>query len=46
MCLETTKLEYAQEVLTRDPIIQSLTGGDLTNTIVSAKMMDGSAFLA
>lgn len=31
ICLETSKLEYAQELLSREPIIQSITGGDLTN---------------
>ena len=29
MCLESTKLEYVQEVLSRDPIVQMLTGGNL-----------------
>ena len=31
MCLESTKLEYVQEFLSKEPYLQSLTGGDLTN---------------
>jgi uncharacterized protein YciI len=30
VCLESTKLEYAQQVLSQDPIVQMLTGGDVT----------------
>mmetsp|Transcript_8723 Transcript_8723/g.12340 ORF Transcript_8723/g.12340 Transcript_8723/m.12340 type:complete len:370 (-) Transcript_8723:87-1196(-) len=31
MCMESTKLEYVQELMAREPIIQSLTGGDISN---------------
>ena len=31
MCLESQKLEHVQELLSREPIIQSLTGGDITD---------------
>lgn len=31
MCLESTELAYARDLLARDPFVQSLTGGDLTN---------------
>ena len=30
MGMESTRLEYVEEVLSRDPIVQMLTGGDLT----------------
>ena len=30
MCLESTRLDYVQKVLAQDPIVQMLTGGDLT----------------
>jgi uncharacterized protein YciI len=29
MCLESTRLEYAQDLLSREPIVQMLTGGSL-----------------
>lgn len=31
MCLESTKLEYVQEALSKDPIVQMLTAGDISN---------------
>ena len=31
MCLESTEIGYAREVLAKDPIIQKLTGGDISN---------------
>lgn len=31
MCLESTKLEHVQDLLRREPIIQMLTGGDISN---------------
>jgi len=31
MCIESTTVEYAQDVLSRDPIVQMLTGGDTSN---------------
>jgi len=31
MCLESTALSHVQEVLAKDPIVQMLTNGDLTN---------------
>ncbi len=31
MCIESTSLEHAQDVLSRDPIVQALTGGDVSN---------------
>ena len=31
MCLESQKLEYIQEALQQEPIIQSLTNGDISN---------------
>lgn len=31
ICIESTTIEYAQELLSRDPIVQKLTGGDISN---------------
>jgi len=31
MCIESTTVEFAQDVLSRDPIVQRLTGGDVSN---------------
>jgi len=31
MCIESTAVEHAQEVLSRDPIVKMLTGGDVSN---------------
>lgn len=31
MCIESTTVEFAQDVLSRDPIVQKLTGGDIAN---------------
>lgn len=31
MCLESTKVEYVQDLLRREPIIHKLTGGDISN---------------
>jgi hypothetical protein len=31
MCLESTEMHYAKDVLAKDPIVQKLTGGDLSN---------------
>ena len=31
LCLESTKLEYVKDLLSREPLIQMLTGGNLTN---------------
>ncbi len=31
ICIESTSLEYAQDLLSRDPIVQQLTGGDISN---------------
>jgi hypothetical protein len=31
MCLESTELHYAQDAVRNDPIVQHLTGGDITN---------------
>jgi hypothetical protein len=31
ICIESASLEYAQDLLSRDPIVQQLTGGDITN---------------
>lgn len=31
MCLESTHLDHAQELLTREPIVQKLTKGDISN---------------
>jgi uncharacterized protein YciI len=30
MCIESTTTDYAKEVLSRDPIVQKLTGGDIS----------------
>ncbi len=30
ICIESTKIEYAKELLSRDPIVESLTGGDIS----------------
>lgn len=31
MCIESTSLEHAQNLLSNDPIVQKLTGGDISN---------------
>eukprot|EP01083_Nonionella_stella_P291173 990825_1 len=31
MCIESTTLEHAKDLLSRDPIVQGLTGGDISN---------------
>lgn len=31
ICIESTTIEYAQDLLSRDPIVQKLTGGDISN---------------
>lgn len=31
MCIESTTLEYAKDLLSRDPIVQHLSGGDISN---------------
>ena len=31
MIMESTKLEYVKDLLSREPVVQMLTGGDLTN---------------
>jgi hypothetical protein len=31
MCMESTDLKYVKELLAKEPIVQMLTGGDLTN---------------
>jgi len=31
MCMESTKLEYVQELMAQEPIIQALTGGDISD---------------
>lgn len=31
ICIESTTLEYAQDLLSREPIVQHLTGGDISN---------------
>ena len=31
MCIESTAIHHAQDLLSRDPIVQKLTGGDISN---------------